>query len=85
MRRAIDCTRVCTSGSYNINADNVKGNFVIGCGDGREKKNGKLRDFGKQFFPGRVKLAHEGINGTGGYNRSGEPVLKRTIFFKGAD
>ncbi len=77
------CMHKC---SYNINEDNVKGNFVIGCGDGREKKkNGKLRDFSKQFFPGRVKLAHGGIYGTGGHNWSGEPVLKRTIFFKGAD
>ncbi len=64
---------------------NVKEECVIGGGEGREKKDGNLRDFGKQFFPGRVKLAHGGIYGTGGYNRSGEPALKRIIFFKGAD
>ncbi len=35
---------------------------------------GISRDFSKQFFPHRVKLALEGIYGRGGFNRSGEPV-----------
>ncbi len=30
---------------------NVKEECVIGGGEGREKKDGNLRDFGKQFFP----------------------------------
>ncbi len=37
-------------------------------------KDWRLRDFGKQFFPRRVKLVLEGIYGRGGYNRSREPV-----------
>ncbi len=56
-----------------INGDNVNGDCVIGGGE-EEQKEGKLRDFSKQFFPRRVKLTLEGVYGRGGYNRSGEPV-----------
>ncbi len=35
---------------------------------------GELTEFRKQFFPRRVKLTLEGIDGMGGYKRSGEPV-----------
>ncbi len=37
----------------------------------------KSRDFGKQFFPRRVKLALEGIDGRDGFNRSEEPASAR--------
>ncbi len=46
-----------------------------GAGGGEEEqKEGKLRDFSKQFSPRRVKLTLEGIYGRDGYIRSGEPV-----------
>ncbi len=44
---------------------------LLGVGMGGD---GELRNFSKQFFPRRVKLALEGIYGRGGYNRSREPV-----------
>ncbi len=34
----------------------------------------KGRDSSKRFLPRRVKLRFEGIDGRGGYIRSGEPV-----------
>ncbi len=36
-----------------------------------------LRDFSKQFFPRRVKLTFDGIDGRGGFNRCWEsaPVV----------
>ncbi len=68
-----------------INAVYMKRNYIIGGKEGREKKDRKLRDFVKQFFPGQVNLALEGIYGRGCYNWSGEPVLKTTISFENAD
>ncbi len=55
-----------------------------GCLGEGGKKEVKLGDFSKQFFPRRVKLTLEGIHEKGGYNRSGEPV---PVFwdFEGAD
>ncbi len=54
--------------------DSINGDCVIGGGEGTCSRRINLQDFSKQFFPHRVKLTFEGIDGRGGYNRSREPV-----------
>ncbi len=72
------------------NGDNVV-NGVIGS-DGRELKDGKLRDLSKQFFPRRVKKDGAWKNLRKGRLQSERGacssmlwrVLKKTTFFEGA-
>ncbi len=53
----------------------LQGDCLIGGGKGGgDIRTGKSRGFSKQFLPRRVKSALEGIDGRGGYNKSGEPV-----------